>query len=245
MSQRDGLPAVLAARDLGDDLRGDVASGREAVRLLDERAGDDRAVLEHVLEVHEVAVVHVLSVVVGVVEMYDTVVVRINDVLREQYAVCDVPGDLARHIVTLCGVDNRVFVGVLLLGFFIAALDERQYLVIGGVGLAHELTGVAVCDICLCDLERTVCHDLMLDHVLHLLDAGRTSQLLAGNYHAFGDALYLEPGHTDAFIYGIVCLCYRNVYLFLVERHFRAVSLYDLHFTLPPELHIVSERRLL
>ena len=61
MRQRDGLAAVLAAGHLSDDLRGDVARRAEAVRTLDERAGDDRAVLQHVLEVHEVAVVHMLG----------------------------------------------------------------------------------------------------------------------------------------------------------------------------------------
>jgi hypothetical protein len=39
--------------------------------LLDERAGDDGAVLQHVVEVDEVAVVHVLRVVVCVVEVDD------------------------------------------------------------------------------------------------------------------------------------------------------------------------------
>ena len=52
------------------------------VRLLDERAGDDGAVLQHVLEVHEVAVVHVLGIVVRVVEVDDALLVRLDDVLR-------------------------------------------------------------------------------------------------------------------------------------------------------------------
>ena len=78
--QRDGLAAVLAAGHLGDDLRGDVARGGEAVRALDERAGDDGAVLQHVLQVDQVAVVHVLGEVVGVVEVDDALVVGLHHV---------------------------------------------------------------------------------------------------------------------------------------------------------------------
>ena len=69
MGQRDGLAAVLGGSNLGDNLRRDVAGRREAVRLLDQRARDNGAVLEHVLQVHQVAVMHVLGKVVGIVEV--------------------------------------------------------------------------------------------------------------------------------------------------------------------------------
>ena len=60
MRQRDGLAAILVRGDLRDDLRGDIAGRGEGMRLFDERAGDDRAVLQHVLEIDKVAVVHML-----------------------------------------------------------------------------------------------------------------------------------------------------------------------------------------
>ena len=47
---------------------------------------------EHVLEVHEVAVVHVLRVIIRVVEVDDALLVRLNDVLRQQEAARDVAG---------------------------------------------------------------------------------------------------------------------------------------------------------
>ena len=66
-------PAVLAGRHLGDDLGGDVCTGggeKEwgfsiSVPLM------DGAVLQHVVQVDQVAVVHMLGVVVGVMEMDD------------------------------------------------------------------------------------------------------------------------------------------------------------------------------
>ena len=54
--------------------------------LLDEGAGDDRAVLEHVLQVDQVAVVHMLGEIIGVVEVDDALVVRVDDVLGQQHA---------------------------------------------------------------------------------------------------------------------------------------------------------------
>ena len=122
--EADRLAAVLVRRDLGDDLRRDIAGGREAVRLLNQRTGDHGAVLQHVLEVHEVAVMHVLRVVVGVVEVNQAFLMRLHDVLREQDARRQVAGHFARHIVTLRAVDHRVFVGVFLLRFFVVTFDQ-------------------------------------------------------------------------------------------------------------------------
>ena len=84
MRERDGLSAVLVACDLRNDLRCDVAGRRERMRLLDERAGDDRAILQHILKIDEVAVVDSLRVVVGIMEMDDAVAVRLHNVLREK-----------------------------------------------------------------------------------------------------------------------------------------------------------------
>ena len=57
------------------------------MRLFDERAGDDRAVLQHVLEIDEVAVVHMLGIVIRIVEVDDTGLMRLDDVARA--AGCD------------------------------------------------------------------------------------------------------------------------------------------------------------
>ena len=48
---------------------------------LDERAGDDRAVLQHVLKVHKVAVVHVLGKVIRVMEVDEALVMSGDHVL--------------------------------------------------------------------------------------------------------------------------------------------------------------------
>ena len=138
--KRDGLAAVLAAGHLSDDLRGDVAGGGEAVRALDERAGDDGAVLQHVVEVDEVAVVHVLREVVRVVEVDDALLVGAHHLCWQQLAHGEVLGDLAGHVVALDGDHRGVLVGVLLLGLLVVALNKREYLF--DCGLLPELMGM-------------------------------------------------------------------------------------------------------
>ena len=69
---------------------------------------------------------------------------------RQEQAHGDVLGNLACHIVALHGVDRGVLVRVLLLGLLVVALDERQDLVVGGVGLALERLVVAVGDVLAC-----------------------------------------------------------------------------------------------
>ena len=138
------------------------------MRALDERAGDDGAVLQHVLQVDQVAVVHVLREVVGVVEVDDALVVGFHHVGRQEQAHGDVLGNLSCHVVALHGVDRGVLVRVLLLGFLVVALDERQDLVVGGVGLALERLVVAIDDVLARDGVTTLRHDLVLDHVLDL-----------------------------------------------------------------------------
>ncbi len=95
--QADALAAVLAGRDLCDDLGGDIAGGGEGMRLLDEGAGDDGAVLQHVIKVDQIAVVHVLGIVVGIVEVDDALLMRLDDLLRQQHTHRQVLADLAGH----------------------------------------------------------------------------------------------------------------------------------------------------
>ena len=155
MGQADALAAVLVGGHLCNDLGGDVAGGGEAVRLLNIGAGDDGAVLEHVVQIDEVAVVHVLGKVVGVVEVDETLLMGLDDLRVQQQAGGQVLGDLTGHVVALDAVDGGVLVGVLLLDFFVLALDQAQDALVGGVGLALEALDIAVGDIVAGDVMGT------------------------------------------------------------------------------------------
>ena len=169
------------------------------MRLLDLRPADDRAVLEHILEVHEVAVVHMLGKIVRVMEMDDARFVRLHDVGREQDTVGQIPADLARHVVALDGVDGRVLVRVLLLDLFIITFNQRENPVVGRVLFTGERADITVLDIVPRHIERTVPHDLPLDGVLDLLHAERAP-------HALPEVTHIALDLEDGFFREAVCL---------------------------------------
>ena len=229
MGQRNRLAAVLGGSNLGDNLRRDVAGSREAVRLLDQRARDNGAVLEHVLQVHQVAVMHVLGKVVGIVEVDQALIVRIHDLLGQQHTLSQVLGNLAGHIVTLDGIDGRVLVRVLLLDLFVVALDERQNLVIGRVLLALQALNIAIDDVVPGDLVAVEAHNLVLDQILDLLDRYGVAGLLT----CLGDVLrrvdHLAVGKTRALHDLQVCGADRIDDLFDVKDNLGTAALDDLH----------------
>ena len=164
---------------------------------LDQRPGDDGAVLQHIFQIHQIAVVHMLGIIVGVMEMNDALPMGVHDLLRQQDPLRDVPAYLTSHVVPLGGIDHRVLVGVFLLGFLVAALDQGKDLLVGGVGAAHQRTGVTVGHIVLGDLVSAVSHDLVFHQILYFLHRGGAVHLQAGKLHAFRDPLDLHGGHPN------------------------------------------------
>ena len=229
VGQRNRLAAILGRGDLGDNLRRDIASSREAVRLLDQRARDNGAVLEHILQVHQVTVMHVLGKVVRIVEVNQALVVGIHDLLGQQHALRQVLGNLAGHVVALDGVDGRVLVGVLLLDLFVIALNQRQDLVIGRVLLALQALNIAVDDVVASDLVAVETHNLVLDQILDLLDRYGVAGLLT----CLGDVLcridHLAVGKARAFLDLQVCGADRIDDLIDVKGNLGAAALDDLH----------------
>ena len=187
VGQADALAAVLAGRDLRDDLGGNVAGGGEGVRLFNQSARNDCAVLQHIVKVDEVAVVHVLGVVVCVMEVDDAFLVRLDDLRGQQHAHRQVFADLTGHIVALDAVDGWVFVGVLLLDLLVVALDEGEDLVVSGVVGALEALHVAVGDILAGNLIRAGRHDGVLDDVLNFFNVHRMAAGVADLLHMIAD----------------------------------------------------------
>ena len=162
MGQGDRLAAVLVRGHLRHDLGGDIAGSGEAVGPLDEGTGDDGAVLQHILQVHQIAVVHVLGVIISVMEVDDALPVGFHDLLRQEDTLRDVAAYLAGHVVPLGGIHHRVLVGVFLLGLLVAALDQGEDLLVSSVGAADQRAGVAVGHIVFGHLKGAVGHDLVL-----------------------------------------------------------------------------------
>ena len=85
MRQSKGLSAILVAGYLRNDLGGHVAGSKETVRLLDHRLTDHSTILQHILQIDQVAVVLLLCKIVGIMEMDDSFLMRADDLLRQQH----------------------------------------------------------------------------------------------------------------------------------------------------------------
>ena len=231
MRERDGLPAVLAAGHLRNNLRRNVTGGGEAVRALDHGARDDGTVLQHIFQIHQVAVVHMLREVVRIVEVDDAFVVRAHHIGRKQQAHRDVLGHFARHIVALHGVHRGVLVGVLLLRLLVVALNEREDLVVGRVGMALQGLHVAVDDVLARHGVSALRHDLVFHHVLDFLDRHGVARATTQPLDAMGGERNLLVGQALV-LRNLVVGSLDGIHnLVDVEGHFRAAALDNLHGT--------------
>ena len=229
VGQGNGLSAVLVGRHLGNDLGGNVAGGGEGMGLLDQGAGNDGTVLQHILQIHKIAVVHMLGIVVRVVEMDDAGLVGVHHFLGKQNTAGDVLADLACHVVPLDGVDGGVLVGILLLDLLVVALDQAEDAVVRGIGLAQEAAGVAVGNIFLGHLESAVSHNGLFHQILNFLHGRAAPHFLAGDLHALGNSLDLQRGHTHLFVHRFIGLGHGHIDLINVKNDLCAVTLNNLH----------------
>jgi len=229
MGQTDTLAAVLVGGHLCNDLGGNVAGGGKAVGLFNIGAGDDRAVLQHILQVHQVAVVHVLGKVIGIVEVDQAFLMCLHDLWVQQQTGGQVLGDLTGHIVALHAVHGGVLVGVLLLDLFVLALDQAQDALVGGVGLALQALDVAVGDIVACYIVRLNVHQLVLHQILYFFHADRAVELLALVGNGCGDLGDLLPAQTSLTAHRIAGFGNGGDDLSNIKRNFCTVSFDDLH----------------
>ena len=233
VGQADALTAVLAGRYLGDDLGGNVAGGGEGMGLLNQRAADDGAVLQHVVQIDQVAVVHVLGVVVGIVEVDDAFLMGLDDLRGQQHTHGQVLADFASHVVALHAVDGGVLVGVLLLDFLVIALDEGEDLVVRRVVGALQALHIAVGDIFTGNLKGAGLHDLILDQVLDLLHVHGVAAGQAAGLHMVADLDDLLFGQTLAFRHDMVGLGNGCNNFCNVEDGLTAVAFDDFHADTP------------
>ena len=187
MSQADALPAVLVAGHLGNDLGGNIAGSGKAVGLFNPGLADHGSVLQHILQVYQVTVVHVLGKVIRIMEMDDPLLVRLHDILGKKHTLGQVLAHLTGHIIPLHAVDRGVLIGVFLFHILIITLDT----VVRGIGLTDKGALIAVSHIILSQFKRAGGHDLVLHHVLDLLHRHRPVQFIAFILHIIGNILDL------------------------------------------------------
>ena len=69
MGEGNALAAVLGTGNLGNGLGGDIAGSGKAAGLFNHGLADDGAVLEHIFQIYQTAVMHMLRKIVGIMEM--------------------------------------------------------------------------------------------------------------------------------------------------------------------------------
>ena len=147
MGQGKALSAVLIAGHLRDDLRRDVAGSKEAVRLFNHGLADDSTVLQHILQVDQVAVMFLLGEIIRVVEVDDPFFMRSYNFFRKEDPPGQVLAHFAGHVVSLGRVDDRVFVGILLLDLLIELIDQSQDSIVRRIGLPGQFPLITVADV--------------------------------------------------------------------------------------------------
>ena len=196
--------------------------------LLNPGLADHGAVLQHILQIDQIAVVHVLCEIVGVVEMDDALLVRLHDVGGQQQTLGQILADLSGHVVALYAVDRGIFIGILLFHLFVVALDEGEDAVVGGIGLTNQGALITVSDIIARQLEGAGGHDLVLHHVLDLFHGNRAIHLPAFILHIIRDVVDLLRGEGGRFG-GVVRLRDGGDDFISIKGHFGPISFDNVH----------------
>ena len=104
--------------------------------FLDHRLADDSSILEHILQVDQITVVLFLCKIVHIMKMNDSFFVCTDNFLRKKDSLGKVLADLSCHVISLCRVDHRILIGVLLLYFLVHMIDQCKNSVIRCIRLS-------------------------------------------------------------------------------------------------------------
>ena len=124
MCQRNTLSAILRTGNLSDALGRNITCSRKTLGFVDHCLTDHRAVLQHILQIYQTTVVHMLGKVICIVKMDNSFLMRLDHFRRQKETSCNILADLPCHIVTLNAVDSGILIGIFLFHFLIIALDQ-------------------------------------------------------------------------------------------------------------------------
>ena len=120
----DALSAVLVAGYGCDDLGGHGTCHLEALGRFDHFAVDGSTVVQHVLDIDQTAVEDRLDKIICIMEMQHTVVMCHGNMLRQKQTSGNITGHFACNIVSLCGCQAGIFIGILLRQLLILIPDQ-------------------------------------------------------------------------------------------------------------------------
>ena len=168
MCQRNTLSPILGTCNLGNTLGCNIAGSLKALWLINHGLTDYGSILQHILQINQTAVMHMLCKIIGIVEMYNSLLMGFYNILWQKEALGNILADFSCHIITLHTAYSWILVAVFLLYFLILAGKQCQNLVVGRIGLPYQSTFIAVGDIISGYRIRTLIHNQVLHQILNL-----------------------------------------------------------------------------
>ena len=120
-----------------------------------------------------------LDKIISIVEVDDTRVMRIHDVLREQHALCNILGNLTGNVVPLRRNNLRILVAVLLLYIFVVVLNQSHDGCVCSILFAPKCVFITVADVVLCHFKSAGMKQSVFHHILYLFDVDRSAKGVA------------------------------------------------------------------
>ena len=217
------------------------------MRLFDQRTGNHGAVLQHIFQIHEVAIVHVLRKIIRVVEMNNPLVVRRHDIFGQQNTARQILGNFARHIIALHAVHRGVLIRIFLFHFFVVAFDQRKNMRVRRVRLSRQRAGITVRYVLPRKRESVHRHQTVLHHILNFFHGNGAPHVIALFFHVGGKSYDFVVRNFRKIVHLLVRAAYRMNDFISVEYNFLSVSFNNLHslFVLPFFFPVVTEKNTL
>ena len=122
MCQGNTLPAILGARNLCNCLCCNITCSRKALWRLNHSLTDNRSVLQHILQIHKTAIMHMLCKIISIMKMNNPFFMRFHNIRSQKKTLRNILADLSCHVISLNTVYCRIFIGIFLFYFLIIAL---------------------------------------------------------------------------------------------------------------------------
>ena len=178
MRQGKGLSAVLITGYLSYNLGCNVTGCKKAMGLFNHGLTDNSTVLKHILQIDQITVMLLLGEIIGIMKMNNALLVSLHDLLRQKYTFRKVLTNLAGHVVSLCRINNRILIGILLIHFFINMINQSQNTIICGIRLTSQLPLISIAHILLGNLVSSHPHNAGLYHILNIFYMNCVGHLL-------------------------------------------------------------------
>ena len=199
------------------------------MRLFNQRTRNYRAVLQHVLQIDKVAVMHMLSEIIGVVEVNNPLVVRRYDIFGQKNPAGKIFRNFTRHIIALNAVHRGVFIGIFLLYLFVVTFDKRKNMRVRSIGFARQRTGKTVSNVLSGKRKGVYRHKAILHHILNLFHGYGTPHVITFLLYVRRKSNDFLVGNFGEIVHFLVGFAYRVNDFLPVEQHFLPVSFNDLH----------------